>query len=709
MEVNDKVKQLLSAPFSRLSFAEKQLIIQQDRPTPEIKLSQQKNNGTMRRFHVTKYNEVKWLTGSKELNKLFCWPCLLFITGCHVWNKTGYCDLNNIDKAIKKHEKSKDHINCALTLSNYGHVRIDHQISEHARISVQRHNALVSENRKILERLINLVCTLGKQEVAFRGHDEGGSSFNRGNFVEILEFLAEYDPILRTHLENATVFKGTSNHIQNDLIAAVEAVIDEELLKEISETSFASVMADECNDSANFSQVAISVRYVVASGIKERFLCFVKAVDRRAAGIAKIVLDSVEKYECHNKLVSQSYDGAAVMSGDLNGVQTKVRETHRNAIFIHCYAHCLNLVLADAASNVSECKIFFTRVNRIVSFFSRSGKKNQVLDEIVGRRLPNVCVTRWGYNSRVVNSIETHKTGLIDVFTEIRENGEYWDGSTLETADFFIKTLHDFEFNFLLGIFDEIFSQTDTLFLIMQAKQYDICYCREKIYQAIHNFKEMRANNFDKYYNNAFDQCTDAPPEKRQRGLDNPEQRYKCIFGQIFDHIITQMEERYRDLDELKFIVLLDPAKFEQYKKTFPQVEIDFLSEQYNGQFDIVKLKNELKVVYESPEFQEKYAHDIHRFIIERQLQSCFSEVHKLAELIMTFPLGTANVERAFSSMNRIKTHIRSTMGQDRLQSLAKISIKKQLLCAIKSKPDFYGRVIDHFNKKARRIDLIYK
>ena len=41
---------------------------------------------------------------------------------------------------------------------------------------------------------------------------------------------------------------------------------------------------------------------------------------------------------CLKKLIAQTYDGAAVMSGELNGVQAKVKDSAPDAIFIHCLA-----------------------------------------------------------------------------------------------------------------------------------------------------------------------------------------------------------------------------------------------------------------------------------------------------------------------------------------------------------------------------------
>jgi len=46
-----------------------------------------------------------------------------------------------------------------------------------------KHNETVKQNRFVIERLIDVVCFLGKQELAFRGHFEDESSDNKGNYI----------------------------------------------------------------------------------------------------------------------------------------------------------------------------------------------------------------------------------------------------------------------------------------------------------------------------------------------------------------------------------------------------------------------------------------------------------------------------------------------------------------------------------------------
>ena len=50
-------------------------------------------------------------------------------------------------------------------------------------------------------------------------------------------------------------------------------------------------------------------------------------------------------------LVGQAYDGAAVMAGAKGGLQTLIRQLQPSAIFLHCLAHSLNLVIVGATKN----------------------------------------------------------------------------------------------------------------------------------------------------------------------------------------------------------------------------------------------------------------------------------------------------------------------------------------------------------------------
>ena len=56
-----------------------------------------------------------------------------------------------------------------------------------------------------------------------------------------------------------------------------------------------------------------------------------------------------------------------------------------------------------------------------------------------------------------------------------------------------------------------------------------------------------------------------------------------------------------------------------------------------------------------------------------------YPELTKLVKIAMTICVSTAECERSFSALKRIKTHLRSTMTETRLADLATISIEWEL------------------------------
>ncbi len=78
----------------------------------------------------------------------------------------------------------------------------------------------------------------------------------------------------------------------------------------------------------------------------------------KCPAVARYVLRVLGKYKCAEKLVAQTYDEASMMSSELNGMQARIKEKVPEAVFTHCYAHKLNLVLLHSAKCMSECRTF---------------------------------------------------------------------------------------------------------------------------------------------------------------------------------------------------------------------------------------------------------------------------------------------------------------------------------------------------------------
>lgn len=57
--------------------------------------------------------------------------------------------------------------------------------------------------------------------------------------------------------------------------------------------------------------------------------------------------------------MGQGYDGASVMSGKHSGVSARKQSLAKHAFYVHCNAHCLNVVIVDTVRAVPEASCFF--------------------------------------------------------------------------------------------------------------------------------------------------------------------------------------------------------------------------------------------------------------------------------------------------------------------------------------------------------------
>ena len=110
------------------------------------------------------------------------------------------------------------------------------------------------------------------------------------------------------------------------------------------------MIADETKDCSKIEQMTISIRYVETDGvICERFLTSTELSNLNTLSLSNYILNVLQQFQLDPQwIVSQCYDGAAVMSGRCSGVQQRLRAVALNARYIHCYAHTLNLVLVDS-------------------------------------------------------------------------------------------------------------------------------------------------------------------------------------------------------------------------------------------------------------------------------------------------------------------------------------------------------------------------
>ncbi|XP_051985508.1 zinc finger MYM-type protein 1-like [Xyrauchen texanus] len=478
------------------------------------------------------------------------------------------------------------------------------------------------------------------------------------------------------------------------------AVVREHIVEEVKSANFVAIQADETTDVSTQTQLVLVLRYIDPNNkVQERFFEFLPISESTSISIAIVLLERLNGLFADDekvKLIAQAYDGASVMRGEKAGVQQKVREHFKNAHYVHCYAHQLNLIMQQATSRIKTVNIFFSDLSGIATFFSRSPKRTSILDQTVARRLPRASSTRWNFNSRVVNTVYENRDDLIQCFEAIRTGSlGSFDQPTVREASGYVRMLHDEDFIFFLWLFHKIMPHVDTLYQKLQKKDIDAVFIK----RALDSF----TNSVQAIRDSSQQQLQVATGARRPRTSLREEEKQR-LSEEVCD---TILEARFSFTVHLVSATLLLADMFERYCHSFPDEALNAAVNAY-PMLNKAKLKTELSLIYENPEFKGCCgALALYQVLMSYNLQETFSETVTLLNILITTPMTTAEAERCFSTLTRVKTFLRNSMGQERLNALAMLSMERELVLNM---PDFNEKVIDRFAAlKERRAQFQYK
>lgn len=693
------VDDLLQTPFSRRTIQERREIIWRGRPTPPLSITKD-CKVYQRHFQANSYDRIQWLCGCPNRNKLFCWPCLLFSTETGVWNNVGFDNLSSFSTAIQRHERSQSHLHCMIRIKTFDKTKSNSSLSHELNTSdVMMHNENVRHNRRTFRRFIDCACFLARQNLPLRASDE--ASEKPENYSELLSLISNYDPILRDHLQNSNIFSSASSDIQDDLVQCINSVLIQEIKAEIRSSEFVSLQVDETGTS-DHSQLSCILRFTRCGRVVERFIGLLDISDSLSAEcISREFFNLLALFECTDRLIAQTFDGAIGIASRLGDFQTRMKERVPSYLSTYCSAYSFQSVLINGVRVLNECNIFFSTLSGLVTFFGKSTKRTQVFQKIVRKKIPDASEICWNSKSNSVQIVFENLDSLISFFHSVHDVPDGWDSDTICASVGYVTYLKSFTFTFLLVVFTDIFALTETLSDTFQASSLDVHYCLSKMSQTSLVLKS-KLDNFEQVWGKCFACVETSTPYPANKAY------FRKLYVDILNNVLDQITARFSDMEKISFIDLLNPQKFNLYVKSFPMVAFRALKSLHPTMFDYSRIHSELLAMYSSVEFRFLHAYQIFNFLFSTNLNESMPQIDKLCRLILTIPSTPTSAECSLK-LKRVRAFCRKDSDQSRSKNSCIISVEEELLSTISSQQKFFDDVIKEFIKRNRGIDLVYK
>lgn len=394
-------------------------------------------NEVKRSFNSNNYKLYNWIEYSVMKDMVYCFVCRHFsvnkcftsqTAGCVVFVDLGFKNWRKQTECFKKHLGSERHKTCYEKWTMYLVVK-QNENSSINNLLVHSRIQEVKENRQHIYFLLKASLYLSKQGLAFRGHNEKEDSINKGNFIEILETFG--DEKLKTKL-NTRYGHYTSHEYQNDLISVIAKCTKENILKKISNLRAYSILVDETKDASKKEQLSFIIRFIDQKfNIYEKALgCFhMEKCDAQSLSQEIFKIIAANNLDI-NKCIGQCYDGASVMSGKYSGVQQRISNIIPHAIYVHCYAHRLNLCLINTIQNIPLVVNFFNTVQDLYKFLMNGNTRYELFVEAQKQKqikilhLERLVETRWAYWYTSLEKIENRYTEIKEVLSILTTKGD---------------------------------------------------------------------------------------------------------------------------------------------------------------------------------------------------------------------------------------------------------------------------------------------
>ncbi|KAF0712179.1 Uncharacterized protein FWK35_00029971 [Aphis craccivora] len=345
----------------------------------------------------------------------------------------------------------------------------------------------------------------------------------------------------------------------------------------------------------------------------------------------------------------QSYDFASNMSGKFNGAHVKLSELTGHRIpFIPCQAHRLNTFLEHSCDASTIIANMVDTLENLYVFFSASSKRygllNIKLSEIENAlQLRNLSKTRWTARAESVKAVWGSLEAIIKSLDEICTDTEHFDKLTRSKALGLQKQL--LSFDFIVSIYyendDEIKSDDQAI---------------NNLIDSALSFATLLGTNPESYFKTHHRRRL-CPKRIDSRPSTEVEFTIHLFYRREFKLVLNTL-------------ITLSNSNLKQCLSSVQPLFQLFSKPLDKSNITLENITNSLSLFPVDKSLMEK----------SEEVKHILPCANLLCRLALTSPVTVASNERTFSKLKLVNIFLRSTMNDDRLNSLVILGIEKDIV-----------------------------
>ncbi|XP_037534155.1 THAP domain containing 12b [Nematolebias whitei] len=580
------------------------------------------------------------------------------------------------------------------------------------------------EYRDYLRSLFEILLMLAKQGIPLEADSVSEAELKSNNFQALLDFCMNAgDQALRRRSETTAVnSEYLSAAQQNQLLDVCENMVREEMLMEVRESRFFSLVTGDLVDFAGEKHLPLFLRFVNQQNVlREELLDFIPIVDEDES----IVVERIEAQLTDRWGLSmedcrgQAHEATGTSTTKMKAVAVLLMEKYPLALHMPCSHMALNVHLANNLP-FPNVQIVMETLRRIRSFFKAPFTRAELekaisthhqKSEEKAEALKQMCGSDWTEQHNAFDVLLDVLPSLLLCVDGVWANGDGRFTSRV-TADAYSigESLADFEVIVTIVVLKNVLTFTRAFGRNLQGETLDVFSAANSLTAVLHSLNEV-SDNIEVYHEFWYEEATSMAASmqipvsiprlflRKQRAADMGEIQAEPYFKEyvtipVIRGIMQEVEDMFCDtnLKALKCLTLV-PAVMGQMKFN--------TSEENHAEFYRTDLPNPDTLPAELHCWRIKWKHRGKEVRLPTTIQETlqlpdvkfFPNVDAFLKVLSTLPALKLEDGKGATASERLRAYLHDVPSEQRNKSLAVLHINTHVRHDLDVMVDQYCRL----------------